>query len=302
MIYILIGPSGSGKTTLTETMVRFLNAVVVSRDKLREMLFGYRPENVVAYWDRTDLNYLEKTVTSVQDAIIREALEKGKDVFVDNTNLTVKIIDDFKKYGVPLKFIPVEVDFETAITRDSLRERSAGEDVIRRQFEQFEHLKKVFDFKPWTPEPVEQILSGYYPIVSKHSTFVFDLDGTLALNTSGRSPYDWKRVGEDQLNTPVAKILDAIVDVGYDVIICSGRDASCEPETRRWLNEREIHYDALYMRKAGDNRKDSVVKEELWREISKQHHIVALFDDRQQVVDHGRKLGLTVFQVAPGKF
>jgi len=56
------------------------------------------------------------------------------------------------------------------------------------------------------------------------------------------------------------------------------------------------------MRKKGDNRKDSIVKEEIWNEIEKEYNIICMFDDRDQVVEHARSLGYTVAQVAEGNF
>jgi hypothetical protein len=57
------------------------------------------------------------------------------------------------------------------------------------------------------------------------------------------------------------------------------------------------------MRPTGDNRKDSLVKEEILRnEILPNYYVEFALDDRQQVVDHLRGMGLTVFQVAPGNY
>jgi hypothetical protein len=57
------------------------------------------------------------------------------------------------------------------------------------------------------------------------------------------------------------------------------------------------------MREYGDQRKDSIVKAEIFdQEIRGRYHVVAVFDDRDQVVRMWRSLGLTVFQVAEGNF
>ena len=40
----------------------------------------------------------------------------------------------------------------------------------------------------------------------------------------------------------------------------------------------------------------------MWKEIIKNYYIVAMIDDRKQVVDHARKLGFTVLQVDEGNF
>lgn len=299
MIYVLIGPPAVGKTTHAHTMVRFINAVIISRDNLREMLHGYRPELMPAYYDREDLDELEKTVTDAQDTLIKQALKSGKHVILDNTHLRLKYINDLKKYNVPLRFVLLETDLETALYRDDARTRHVGEDFIRKAFGELEHLKKNFDFKNWNPEPIEPI---NYPSIACGGAFVFDLDGTLALRTGDRSPFDWKRVGEDEVNEPVKKVLDTIAEYGWEIIICSGRDAVCRPETEKWLTEHQIEYQRLYMRPEKDNRKDYIVKEEIWREIIKEFNILAMFDDRDQVVEHGRKLGFPMFQVQEGNF
>jgi hypothetical protein len=51
------------------------------------------------------------------------------------------------------------------------------------------------------------------------------------------------------------------------------------------------------------NRKDAIMKEELYRQhIEGKYNIKFVLDDRQQVVDMWRGLGLTVFQVDEGDF
>ena len=57
------------------------------------------------------------------------------------------------------------------------------------------------------------------------------------------------------------------------------------------------------MRATGDQRRDSIVKLEIFdQEIRDRYHVIGVFDDRQQVVRMWRALGLTVFQVAEGDF
>jgi hypothetical protein len=57
------------------------------------------------------------------------------------------------------------------------------------------------------------------------------------------------------------------------------------------------------MRSTGDHRQDSIIKQEIYQQqICGQYNIKLVLDDRQQVVDMWRDLGLTVFQVAAGDF
>jgi len=57
------------------------------------------------------------------------------------------------------------------------------------------------------------------------------------------------------------------------------------------------------MRATGDNRKDSIVKKEIYEGIIKPvFDVKFVLDDRNQVVEMWRSLGLTVLQVADGNF
>jgi hypothetical protein len=143
--------------------------------------------------------------------------------------------------------------------------------------------------------------------------FIFDIDGTLAL-MKDRGPFDWKKVGQDGVNKPVEitykMISCAITDLvlqrrrsAVKMFIFSGRDSSCREQTRKWLKKNNLKYDKLYMRPEGDMRKDSIVKKELFeKHISGKYSVIAVFDDRQQVVDMWREMGLACFQVAKGDF
>lgn len=118
-----------------------------------------------------------------------------------------------------------------------------------------------------------------------------------------RSPFDWKRVGEDDVDPIVKWMLEAFQKMGAKIIIVSGRDSVCKPETENWLLENGIHYDEIFMRPENDMRKDSIIKEEIYNNYIKDKFNVALIvDDRQQVVDKWREMGLKVAQMEPGNF
>lgn len=131
-----------------------------------------------------------------------------------------------------------------------------------------------------------------------------DIDGTLSLR-GDRGPYDWLKVGDDSMNEPIVKILDLFrcpYSI-YETILISGRDEICRKQTEYWLLLNGIHYKDLLMRSENDNRKDSIVKKELYeKHIKDKYEVLCVFDDRQQVVDMWRSLGLTCLQVAEGNF
>lgn len=134
---------------------------------------------------------------------------------------------------------------------------------------------------------------------------IFDIDGTLAIRKD-RSPFHWAKVGQDLPNQSICKILNLFncCCSSYEVILFSGRDEVCRKETITWLQNNGIHFKELYMRARGDIRKDSIVKKELFEKyIKDKYEVLAVFDDRNQVVDMWRnELELICLQVAEGDF
>lgn len=132
---------------------------------------------------------------------------------------------------------------------------------------------------------------------------ICDLDGTLCL-INNRSPFDGSKCGQDLPNLPVLNLVKNYKKLGFKILLLSGRDAKYQSETKEWLKRYGVTYDKLWMRKSKDNRKDSVVKKELFEANIERHYFVEfVLDDRNQVVDLWRKdLKLPCFQVFYGDF
>lgn len=141
---------------------------------------------------------------------------------------------------------------------------------------------------------------------------VFDIDGTLANIEHRRhlveaKPKDWKAFNDGMTQD---KIHDDIVDLllifharGDKIILCSGRDEDYKAQTIKWMQENDIPFDALYMRKSKDRRSDDIIKVELLNQIRKDFGEPWMwFDDRDRVVNAIRDQGVRVLQVAPGDF
>ncbi len=105
------------------------------------------------------------------------------------------------------------------------------------------------------------------------------------------------------MNEPVADILKTYFLNGYDILLASGRSEQHRPQTERWLQKHSIQYTALFMRPAGDIRKDAIIKQEIYEQnMLGRYTIKFVLDDRKQVVEFWRSLGLTVLRVAEGDF
>jgi predicted kinase len=307
MIKVLVGISGLGKSTYAQD-ISTDNSIVISRDKLREMLFSYNESNIKDYYSRPDFGKCEQLVTKHLEELIHYNLSKNRDVILDATHLKLKYINQIKKkfYYTDIEFIDVAKEQgcfdirhlqDLCIERDSQRTRQVGQVVITQQIRDYQQLLRDFDFKPYFAN-IEPILQDK----SLPKAVIFDIDGTLALK-GDRSPYNWGRVDEDDLNEWVVNLYKTVEKQGdYSLIICTGRDGICENITKGWLYINDFSYDEFHIRSEGNTEPDYVIKERMWRDIASRYYIECMFDDRNQVVDHARRLGLNVAQVNYGDF
>jgi hypothetical protein len=129
-----------------------------------------------------------------------------------------------------------------------------------------------------------------------------DIDGTVAHRTN-REPFEYDKVLDDRPDNETIEVINALWRAGYKIIFISARDDSCFDDSYEWLRLHCPPFIKLYMRKTGDFRKDAVIKEEIYREhIEPFYDVFCVFDDRNQVVDMWRSIGLKCFQPEPGDF
>ena len=73
----------------------------------------------------------------------------------------------------------------------------------------------------------------------------------------------------------------------------SGRKETCREITEQWLEKNNVPYDDLYMRKADDNRDDTVIKRELFEKYIKgRYNVLFVIDDRPKVCKMWQDLGI----------
>jgi len=282
------GLPGSGKSTLAKKIIAENPETYkrINRDDLRAMFDN---------GNTSDKN--EKFVKKVRDLLIVKALQEGKSIVIDDTNLSEtnlrrvsQLVEEYNtKFNeeVEIEVMEVNTDVAVCLERDALREKPVGEKVIRKMHRQF--------FKD-SPEYCAQ-----NPNLPK--AIICDLDGTLAL-MNGRNPFDAIKCDEDEINNPVANVLRNYKKLGYNILLVSGREDRYKEPTLRFLKKHEIEYDNLIMRKSKDSRKDSIIKTEIYNEFIKDKYFVEfVLDDRNQVVDTWRNdLKLPCFQVYYGDF
>jgi predicted kinase len=146
-IKMLIGLSGSGKSTYCKKFL-FKNPLYrrVNRDEIRQMIFGYAEEDIHYYYKLNDFVKHEHQISRVQNGLIKQLLQEGHNILMDNTNLQIKYINQFKEDFpmVEFSYDLIDTPIETCIERDLNRKRTVGENIIKKQFEQLNVLKKEF--------------------------------------------------------------------------------------------------------------------------------------------------------------
>ena len=134
---------------------------------------------------------------------------------------------------------------------------------------------------------------------------ICDIDGTLALCEQGRekSYYYDRDFMLDKLNEPIAEIVRKFYMDVDQMIIVSGRKEKNRRVTEAWLEDNDIPYDMLLMRKDDDNGPDNLTKCNIYLEhIREKFNVFFVLDDRDRVVKMWRDQGLTCLQVAEGDF
>lgn len=147
----------------------------------------------------------------------------------------------------------------------------------------------------------------------KEKAIIIDLDGTLA-DCEHRKQFisgvkkDWKsflkdeNIIQDTLNLWCASII-ANFKQTHKIILVTGRNELTRKITQEWLTKFDQYFDLLLMRNNNDFRQDAVIKEEIFRlHIQPKFDVLFCVDDRKQVVDMWRKLGLICLQCDEGEF
>lgn len=277
-LIMLKGLPGCGKTTEANRLVVEEGYKRVNKDDLRAMIDNGK-------WNKTN----EENIVECRNLLIIHYLDSGYNVVCDDTNFHPSHANDLLEIAENCdaefeeRFIDTPV-YE-CIERDLKRgDKSVGSKVILGMY--FKFLRQDAEWKE-----------------DKQNAFIFDIDGTLARMVD-RSPYDYTKVGTDIVNSNIAMILRTLrAHSGLPIIIMTGRKLECVEQTQEWLDDNHIPYDLILFRETEDNRKDAIIKEELYhRYVEPFYNIIGVFDDRNQVVDMWRSLGLTCLQVGYGGF
>jgi predicted kinase len=297
-LILLRGLPGSGKSYWAKELVEAsgYNYVRINRDSLRNLLNN-------GHWQKRD----EDMVVRSEKALAKVALDHGKSVIIDDTNLTDRHVELWRNWtngynatrqSVSSVVLTESCQFEiksffeiplvTCVMRDLIREgkERVGKAVIHKMALRNKLIQ-------WQDKKI----------------VIFDVDGTLSdpghrLHYVNGPKKDWNKFFElcinDDRNLPVIEWCNALSLDNYCVVVVSGRPADkCQESTLRWLDSC-IYFDYIFMRDGQDFRKDIEVKQEILDLLPKDK-IEFVVDDRPEVIEMWRKNGLKVYPVGSGK-
>lgn len=285
------GLPGSGKSTWAKSKAVGPGVVRVNKDDIRAQL----TESGKWQWSPTN----ESLVIEIRNTTIAKALANSEvhTVISDDTNFgrthKVALMDLALKGGAMLEIKKFDTPLTECIRRDALRDTPVGEQVIRKMAAQYGLLSN--ETPPIVPIEQDETLM---------SAIICDLDGTLALFSGQRSPYDHGKCAEDRINEPVRNILEVYYRfMQWQIIYLTGREDRFRVPTDQFRRKHHCPPGPLHMRPTGDFRKDSIIKTELFdQHVRGKYRVRFVLDDRNSVVAMWRALGLTCLQVADGDF
>lgn len=312
-VFFTQGLPASGKSTAVKEYIRLREGsggiiTVISNDIIVRELWPDFDERQTKYGDPE----ARKMILQREEELFVEALNTSSPstIIFDNTHINTKNIDRLRGVfnnhsnkdswmfvGVPDDFNFTSVPVEVCIARDALREpdKVVGEKVIQGMYKR--GYDKIFSKYPRTKYTI--------PDPYKKSAIIVDLDGTLA-SVGDRSFYDASNCDEvDGVNAHIETLCKKFSDT-HQIIFCSGRGEYSREPTMRYLQG--IFGDRLggnsillLMRKHGDERKDWIIKEEIYNTFIKPYYNVEFaVDDRDQVVHMWRKNGIPCLQCTYG--
>lgn len=293
-LIMLSGPSGSGKSTLAEEILESDgNAVRLNRDLLRAMsIIKWTPKR-------------EGWIIDAEKAMARAASLSKRNVIIDDTNLTQKDEDMWKRVAQDIGYTfekrVIEADIQTCVLRDSYRFGSArlGRPAIERQFLRGKLIKwptdkqvVIFDIDGTLADLQHRVpwitAGGPCPNCVQPFPYYFDDGRTFAIGSEQREedgalicPYcdDTKILKKKQhdifyslvkfdLPIPVVVKWAQLCATSYYVLVVSGRSPEKSGDgTIEWLDDAVVSYEHIFMRRANHHGPDTEEKQLILNDI-----------------------------------
>lgn len=325
------GLPGSGKTSEAMKRVKVdpQNVIHANRDDIRENLFGEE------YHSKTPDQKSEDNVTHVQHEIIKKALQNGKTVIVDDTNINPRglktLVELARTYNAEIEQVHIDVPVEECKRRNTARGDAGGrrvpdfviDGIAKGAYDDHGHLKEfiigdngsVSSVSKNTPgmkkiEEFNNRVSTKNPPKGK-AVVILDMDGTLFnneshavkyLGTPGKKknfPEFYKSITKAPVNKGVRDLVNSMRDNdNLTIVAVTGRTDDYAAELIEALDKSGAKVSQLIMKREGDYRPSSEHKRDTIKKLQNEGLIVAHgIDDRQQDLDMYAQNGIMATQI-----
>ena len=268
-IYILSGVARSGKSTYAKS----LQGIIVSRDTIREHLFG----------DKSCINH-EELVSAEFDKQFNKALLGNENIIIDNTNLKIKYVNHFiesaKKYKFNVEIIRFFVPLKTLYKR--AKESNFSIFVINKMLK----TNQMWKFEITFPKiKITDIINEYVDISEYYELMDFDQENpnhshTLLVHSLLSEEYMSK---ECILNKELSKDIGKIHDLGkvlakeYDetkkIYRYTGHDIASWYLSRTVKNIPKFKSYLALLHMHHFNIDNGMSKQKYWDKINKYHEL-----------------------------
>lgn len=262
---MLRGLPASGKSTYAREQVdKTGNSARINRDDLRAMMFNSK-------WSGPR----EKFVVKAEELLARLAIECGMNPIIDDTNMPLGNRALWSataaELGAKFEVVEMQTSIQQCIRRDAVREVTGGF-VGGGVIENLALTGGLIDF----PDKF----------------IVCDVDGTLAdltnrLHHIQKEPKDYEMFFEMMVDDePIWPVINWVTSLAenYMIVLVSGRPAYCWERTMAWMDKYGVPASHLFMRRSGDHRPDTMIKNGILSKLPKERILFAI-DDRPCVVE-----------------
>lgn len=270
----------------------------IDKDEIRRQLYGKS-------WGFSQMQ--SDMIDATELAMVETAVKAGMSVAIASQNLEAGRMSQWYKvglqYGIEVEVENLEHHVDTLLSRNCTRLYQVPDHVIREGYKKYTKKGGKLIKPPKKPSTALLEAEPYVADDSLPGAYIFDVDGTLALmnrnNPDCRSPYDYHRVSEDEVIVNVVRVAK-ILSEKYPIIVMSGREDVCRQDTADWLQRAGVEVKELFMRAAGTQEPDDLIKLRLFDEhVRNNYNVLGVFDDRLKVCRMWEQIGLTLFRVGP---
>ena len=223
-LILLVGNIGCGKSFLAKRLSK-RGAIVINNDALLKTFHG----GEYTY----DLN-LSKFYRSVEESAIHAALDTGRSVVIDRTNINKQSRSRFIHIGKDMYNARI-VSFDFGPGQDMQLQRRL-DDPQGQTAETWKCVYKMMQEKYEKPSNDERI-DYVYQAPTEFRFWAFDFDGTIC-------QHQFPHIGPP-IQSTIDKMKDLSTELSNVIIIWSCRHGDFENQMKEWLDENNVPYDFI---------------------------------------------------------